>query len=193
MAMTVPHMQQRYTGYDFGQNTARNWLDAVRIKNQAEAEDRKLGILEASEARMAADYEADLLQRQEISKFFKDKTSVSKEHIAQAKREEQAASLSTADWTYRLMQQIVDKLPFAITPGKGIHIPPSTTERAAQESGAPSLPEDPSIVDYDIIMDEEMFKYSQENEPFYNLLNLLQQSGINFQSGEGSQYIFGGK
>ena len=33
MAMTVPHMQQRYTGYDFGQTTARNLLDAVRIKN----------------------------------------------------------------------------------------------------------------------------------------------------------------
>ena len=46
MAITAPHMQQRYTGYDFGQNTARNLLDAVRMKNEKEATDRSLNIAE---------------------------------------------------------------------------------------------------------------------------------------------------
>ena len=42
MAISVPQMQQRFTGYDFGQNTARNLLDAVRMKNQNEMQKRQL-------------------------------------------------------------------------------------------------------------------------------------------------------
>lgn len=47
--MVVPGMQQRFTGYDFGQNIGqqlqnipRNFLDAVRMKNQKELNVRKL-------------------------------------------------------------------------------------------------------------------------------------------------------
>lgn len=46
MAISVPQMQQRFTGYDFGQNTARNLLDAVRMKNQKEQFDRDFGLRE---------------------------------------------------------------------------------------------------------------------------------------------------
>jgi len=42
MAISVPQMQQRFTGYDFGQNTARNLLDAVRMKNQRAMQERQL-------------------------------------------------------------------------------------------------------------------------------------------------------
>ena len=42
MGIYVPQMQQRFTGYDFGQNTARNLLDAVRIKNQKEMQIRQM-------------------------------------------------------------------------------------------------------------------------------------------------------
>jgi len=42
MAISVPQMQTAYTGYDFGQNTARNLLDAVRMRNQRAMQDRKL-------------------------------------------------------------------------------------------------------------------------------------------------------
>jgi len=42
MAISVPQMQQRFTGYDFGQNTARNLLDAVRMKNQNEMQMRQM-------------------------------------------------------------------------------------------------------------------------------------------------------
>ena len=42
MAISVPQMQTAYTGYDFGQNTARNLLDAVRMRNQRDMQERKL-------------------------------------------------------------------------------------------------------------------------------------------------------
>tara|TARA_R110000744_G_scaffold104664_1_gene200325 strand:- start:3277 stop:4005 length:729 start_codon:yes stop_codon:yes gene_type:complete len=42
MAISVPQMQTAYTGYDFGQNTARNLLDAVRMRNQRAMQERKL-------------------------------------------------------------------------------------------------------------------------------------------------------
>jgi hypothetical protein len=42
MAISVPQMQTVYTGYDFGQNTARNLLDAVRMRNQRAMQERKI-------------------------------------------------------------------------------------------------------------------------------------------------------
>ena len=42
MAISVPQMQTVYTGYDFGQNTARNLLDAVRMRNQRAMQERQL-------------------------------------------------------------------------------------------------------------------------------------------------------
>ena len=42
MAISVPQMQTAYTGYDFGQNTARNLLDAVRMRNQRDMQERQL-------------------------------------------------------------------------------------------------------------------------------------------------------
>ena len=42
MAISVPQMQTAYTGYDFGQNTARNLLDAVRMRNQRAMQERQL-------------------------------------------------------------------------------------------------------------------------------------------------------
>jgi len=44
MSIYVPPMQQRFTGYDSGRNTARNLLDAVRMKSQMEANQRQLAL-----------------------------------------------------------------------------------------------------------------------------------------------------
>ena len=49
MAISVPQMQQRFTGYDFGQNTARNLLDAVRMKNQTEQFNRDFKIRKSAQ------------------------------------------------------------------------------------------------------------------------------------------------
>ena len=57
MAYYVPQMQQRYTGYDSGKNTARNLLDAVRMKNEKEASDRSLNIAKARDDRHQALFE----------------------------------------------------------------------------------------------------------------------------------------
>ena len=44
-------MQQRYTGYDSGQNTARNLLDAVRMKNQADMQARQISSTEGMQTK----------------------------------------------------------------------------------------------------------------------------------------------
>ena len=42
MGIYVPQMQQRFTGYTSGQNTARNLLDAVRMKNEMERQQKEI-------------------------------------------------------------------------------------------------------------------------------------------------------
>ena len=42
MGIYVPQMQQRFTGYTSGQNTARNLLDAVRMKNEMERQRKEI-------------------------------------------------------------------------------------------------------------------------------------------------------
>jgi hypothetical protein len=49
MSYYVPAMQQRFTQYDSGQNTARNLLDAVRIKNQTEQFNRDFKIRKSAQ------------------------------------------------------------------------------------------------------------------------------------------------
>ena len=51
MSYYVPQMQQRYTGYDSGQNTARNLLDAVRMKNQAEMQRKQIASTEGMQTK----------------------------------------------------------------------------------------------------------------------------------------------
>ena len=52
MAISIPQMQQRFTGYDFGQNTARNLLDALRMKNQEDMQSKRI----AAEERLINEY-----------------------------------------------------------------------------------------------------------------------------------------
>ncbi len=63
MAISVPQMQTAYTGYDFGQNTARNLLDAVRMRNQRAMQERKI----------ISDFELQQ-RRLDSSEFMQDKT-----------------------------------------------------------------------------------------------------------------------
>ena len=49
MSYYVPAMQQRFTQYDSGQNTARNLLDAVRMKNQTEQFNRDFKIRKSAQ------------------------------------------------------------------------------------------------------------------------------------------------
>ena len=42
MGIYVPQMQQRFTNYTSGQNTARNLLDAVRMKNEMERQQKEI-------------------------------------------------------------------------------------------------------------------------------------------------------
>ena len=65
MAISVPQMQQRFTGYDFGQNTARNLLDAVRMKNQNEMQMRQMELQkELLDARLTS---AEDMQKKQIT------------------------------------------------------------------------------------------------------------------------------
>ena len=127
--MTVPHMQQRYTDYDFGQNTARNLLDAVRMKNQAEAENRKLGILEASEARMAADYKRNLATEKMVNKAMIGRLKDRGEQEELKKRIN--ISGKGAKLPYRVAQWVEDQLPWT----------DSEMERKIKSSGGPWLPQ----------------------------------------------------
>lgn len=83
MGYYVPQMQQRYTGYDSGQNTARNLLDAVRMKNQAEMQRRQIASTEGMQQKQIGSTEkiskAQLENRYDISNLDRQ----SKEKIAE--------------------------------------------------------------------------------------------------------------
>ena len=67
MSYYVPSMQQQYTGYDSGRNTANSLLDAVRIKNQREATERSLNIAETEAANRQKLFEQDQATRSAIN------------------------------------------------------------------------------------------------------------------------------
>ena len=60
-------MQQRFTGYDSGRNTARNLLDAVRMKNEKEATDRQLDIAETQADNIQKVFEQDQATRNALN------------------------------------------------------------------------------------------------------------------------------
>ena len=66
-------MQQRYTGYDSGQNTARNLLDAVRMKNQADMQRRQIASTEGMQEKQITSTEKissdELKNRYNIAKM----------------------------------------------------------------------------------------------------------------------------
>ena len=117
MAITAPHMQQRYTGYDFGQNTARNLLDAVRMKNEKEATDRRLNIAETQAGNMQELFKQDQATRSAINQALKGqaKTRQSQEE----KKKRMAESGSGGTLPYRFAQWLVDQTPFTYTPRRG--------------------------------------------------------------------------
>jgi len=93
MAYYVPQMQQRYTGYDSGQNTARNLLDAVRMKNQAEMQRRQIASTEGMQ-------EKQIGSTEKISKNQLD----SRYNIASMKDQTQKELASNADKLSRDLQ-----------------------------------------------------------------------------------------
>jgi len=129
MAYYVPQMQQRYTGYDSGQNTARNLLDAVRMKNEKEASDRRLNIAETQADNMQKLFKQDQETRKLRNKAF----------IGRAKDRQQAEDLKKrmaqsgtgGSLPYRTAQWITDYLnPFT----------ESRNERKIRESGGRNQP-----------------------------------------------------
>ena len=175
MAMTVPHMQQRYTGYDFGQNTARNWLDAVRIKNQAEAEDRKINIMESDLAQRRSIFERMESERIGEKEYAKAKYKSKVEMDEAQKRSQQILSNKSGDFSYRLMKYIEKNLSHplhqAILP-KFLQM--EDPERAAQRSAGVYDVEQPDPTKFDIPWTEEGQNIRQ-GDPYRNLMQFMLQ------------------
>ena len=117
MAITAPHMQQRYTGYDFGQNTARNLLDAVRMKNEKEATDRRLNIAETQAGNMQELFKQDQATRSAINQALKGQAKTRQSQEEKKKRMAESGSGGTIP--YRFAQWLVDQTPFTYTPRRG--------------------------------------------------------------------------
>jgi len=126
MSIYVPPMQQRFTGYDSGRNTARNLLDAVRMKNEKEAADRRLNIAETQAANMQKLFEQDQSTRAAVNKAIQGQIKTRQEQEDYKKR--MAKSGTGASLPYRTAQWITDYLnPFT----------ESREARIKRESGAP--------------------------------------------------------
>jgi len=131
MSYYVPSMQQRYTGYDSGRNTANSLLDAVRIKNQREATERSLNIAETEAANRQKLFEQDQATRQLINKAF----------VGRAKDRQQAEDLKKrmeksgtgASLPYQMAQWLQD---FRGSLGIG----ESKEQRKLRESGGINMP-----------------------------------------------------
>tara|TARA_R100000234_G_scaffold60386_1_gene36628 strand:+ start:279 stop:824 length:546 start_codon:yes stop_codon:yes gene_type:complete len=126
MSIYVPPMQQRFTGYDSGRNTARNLLDAVRMKNEKEAADRRLNIAETQAANMQKLFEQDQSTRAAVNKAIQGQIKTRQEQEDYKKR--MAKSGTGASLPYRTAQWITDYLnPFT----------ESREARIKRESGVP--------------------------------------------------------
>ena len=129
MSYYVPSMQQQYTGYDSGRNTANSLLDAVRIKNQREATERSLNIAETEAANRQKLFEQDQATRQLINKAFVGRAKDRQQ--AEDLKKRMAQSGTGASLPYRAAQWITDYLnPFT----------ESRTERIIRESGGRNMP-----------------------------------------------------
>ena len=117
MSYYVPSMQQRFTGYDSGRNTARNLLDAVRMKNEKEATDSQLNIAETQAANMQKLFEQDQATRSAINQALEGRAKTRQSQEEKKKR--MAESGSGASLPYRMAQWLVDMTPFTYTPRRG--------------------------------------------------------------------------
>tara|TARA_R100000315_G_C5234166_1_gene145361 strand:+ start:3146 stop:3670 length:525 start_codon:yes stop_codon:yes gene_type:complete len=119
-------MQQRYTGYDSGRNTANSLLDAVRIKNQREATERSLNIAETEAANRQKLFEQDQATRSAINQALEGQAKTRLEQEKYKKRMEKSGEGATLP--YKMAQWISDYVnPFTET----------REARIKRESGAP--------------------------------------------------------
>tara|TARA_R110002020_G_scaffold245493_2_gene459200 strand:- start:260 stop:811 length:552 start_codon:yes stop_codon:yes gene_type:complete len=126
MGYYVPAMQQQYTGYDSGRNTARNLLDAVRMKNQKEATDRSLDIAETQAANTQELFKQQQATRSAINQAMKGQAKTRLEQEKYKKRMEKSGEGATLP--YKMAQWISDYVnPFTET----------KEARVKRESGAP--------------------------------------------------------
>ncbi len=126
MSYYVPSMQQRYTGYDSGRNTANSLLDAVRIKNQREATERSLNIAETEAANRQKLFEQDQATRSAINQALEGQAKTRLEQEKYKKRMEKSGEGATLP--YKMAQWISDYVnPFTET----------REARIKRESGAP--------------------------------------------------------
>ena len=126
MSYYVPSMQQRYTGYDSGRNTANSLLDAVIIKNQREATERSLNIAETEAANRQKLFEQDQATRSAINQALEGQAKTRLEQEKYKKRMEKSGEGATLP--YKMAQWISDYVnPFTET----------REARIKRESGAP--------------------------------------------------------
>ena len=128
MGIYVPQMQQRFTGYTSGQNTARNLLDAVRMKNEKEATDRQLDIAETQADNIQKVFEQDQATRNALNQALRGQLRTRQEQEDYKKR--MAKSGTGASLPYRFGQFVQD---FRGSLGFG----ESREARIKRESGAP--------------------------------------------------------
>ena len=129
MAITAPHMQQRYTGYDFGQNTARNLLDAVRMKNEKEATDRSLNIAEIEARNRQLLFEQQQATRSAINQALEGQAKTRLEQEKYKKRMEKSGEGATLPYKMaQYIQDLVGEIPF---------VGETREARIKRESGVP--------------------------------------------------------
>ena len=131
MAYYVPQMQQRYTGYDSGQNTARNLLDAVRMKNEKEASDRRLNIAETQADNMQKLFKQDQETRKLRNKAFVGRAKDRQQ--AEELKKRMAQSGTGGSLPYQMAQWLQD---FRGSLGIG----ESKEQRKLRESGGINMP-----------------------------------------------------
>tara|TARA_Y100000593_G_scaffold5901_1_gene11444 strand:- start:187 stop:747 length:561 start_codon:yes stop_codon:yes gene_type:complete len=172
-------MQQRFTGYDSGRNTARNLLDAVRIKNQREATERSLNIAQSAENRAQKLYEESKSERESAKQYEKD-LQTSKVAMDDAKkRREMILSNTSGDWQYRLMRYINDNLsvPLINTLMPAPFERETPLEAATRESGILNV-QTPDATQYDLPVNYYQSGQVRMNDPAY-LLQLLMMNQSN--------------
>tara|TARA_R100000808_G_scaffold473_3_gene2430 strand:+ start:3750 stop:4310 length:561 start_codon:yes stop_codon:yes gene_type:complete len=172
-------MQQQYTGYDSGRNTANSLLDAVRIKNQREATERSLNIAQSAENRAQKLYEESKSERESAKQYEKD-FQTSKVAMDDAKkRREMILSNTSGDWQYRLMRYINDNLsvPLINTLMPAPFERETPLEAATRESGILNV-QTPDATQYDLPVNYYQSGQVRMNDPAY-LLQLLMMNQSN--------------
>ena len=115
MSYYVPQMQQRFTGYD----SATSLLDAIRIKNQNEATDRRLKIAETESLNRQKLFAQDQATKTAINNALRGNIKSRQEE--EAKKVRMAQSGTGASLPYRMAQWIVDRTPFTETEDERIN------------------------------------------------------------------------